>query len=722
MMNFGPETAFSRVIPVFEPLKKEGDYQKRNIRAFGTGQYQYSRKYPEKGKDFNVKFYPEGGRLIKGVPTKVAFEATDKSGHPIDIQGSILSSNKDTIVSFKTIHEGKGMFTIIPDESPLMAELKYNGKTKKINLPETFATGYSLSVDNLSNLDSIYVTIYRPDKYNRKDTVGIALTSHGILKVYTALASYFKKPVRVAFDRRELSSGVSEVTLIDAKGRKIADRMFFNPLDSNSCVVLRYDLDKKEYRPYEAVNMTVSLSNKKGNPVISPFSLSVRDGHDDMECKRNILTDLLLTSDIKGFVANPEYYFEADDNIHRSHLDLLMMVQGWRKYSWESLADNRNDNLRFMQELNGIEIAGTVRSLTNKPMPDVDVTAFLIKGDTDDKSLPPMDMTKTDSLGRFSFTVNIDDRWSLILNTSKNDKLIDSQISLDKEFIPIPRQYHINELYLSSFSKQNENINESFVFAESADTSLVEDSILYQSPNDKSIWLDEIEVKSKRSWKDNDREQAKHKSVAYYDVNNEVNSLRDNGGYIDLGSDIHDFILKKNPEFRSIYVNGEQTLLYKLKYPIIVVDYERLNNRSPEEYYKYKSVKLESIKSIAVSESDYMLRRYSWPLVTPDTLYKHFSCVVMIETDPDGKVMFDGGKGIRKTSVNGYDTPQEFYSPDYSVMPIEKDYRRTLYWNPAILPDEKGRAKVRFYNNSSHGPLKVDMQTMTSTGALGTSQ
>ena len=161
-------------------------------------------------------------------------------------------------------------------------------------------------------------------------------------------------------------------------------------------------------------------------------------------------------------------------------------------------------------------------------------------------------------------------------------------------------------------------------------------------------------------------------------------------------------------------------LVYVYKIHIIVVDYERLNDSSPEEYYKYKNVKLESIKSIAVSESDYMLRRYSWPLVTPDTLYKHFSCVVMIETDPDGKVMIDGGKGIRKTSVHGYDTPQEFYSPDYSVMPREKDYRRTIYWNPAILPDEKGRATVRFYNNSSRNAFKVDMQTVTPTGALGT--
>ncbi|MDE6636728.1 MAG: hypothetical protein K2K32_00675, partial [Muribaculaceae bacterium] len=230
MMNFGPETAFSRVIPVFEAPKKEGDYNNRNIRGFGTGQYQYTRKYPESGKDFNIKFYPEGGRLIKGIPTKVAFEAKDKNGHPIDIQGYVLSSNRDTIISFTTLHEGKGMFSIIPDGNPMMAVVRSNGKTKKLNLPETFPTGYTLSIDNLSNADSIYVTVNRSDKHNKKDTVGIALTSHGVLKVYTALASSFRKPVQVAFDRKELSSGVAEATLIDVTGRKIADRMFFNPM------------------------------------------------------------------------------------------------------------------------------------------------------------------------------------------------------------------------------------------------------------------------------------------------------------------------------------------------------------------------------------------------------------------------------------------------------------------------------------------------------------
>ncbi len=722
MMNFGPETAFSRVIPVFDAPKKEGDYQKRDMRGFGTGQYQYSRKYPEKGKDINVRFYPEGGRLIKGISTKVAFEAKDKNGHPIDIQGHILSSNRDTVISFKTEHEGKGIFSIISDGTPMIAEVRNNGKTKKLNLPEIFPAGYSLSVDNISNPDSIYVTIERADNYNRKDTVGVAISSQGVLKVYTALASFFRKPVRVAFDRKELSSGVAEAILIDVTGRKIADRMFFNPMYANGSVDMTYDFDKKEYRPYEAVNMTVSLLDKKGNPVSSPFSMSVRDGDSDMEWNRNIMTDLLLMSDIKGYVSNPGYYFESDDSVHRHHLDLLMMVQGWRKYAWESLGEQRIENLRFKPEDKGIEIAGTVRSLTNKPMADVDVTAFLINRDTDDdKSIPPMDMSRTDSTGRFSFTVNIDDIWTLILNTAQNNKLIHSQISLDKEFVPEPRQYYTSEMEVPSLLKQNVLINESSEIAESSE-STDDENLSSKSSDDKSIWLEELEVKSKRSWKDNDREQTKHKSVAYYDVNSEINAIRDDGGYIDVGADIHDLLLKKNPEFRSQYINGEQTLLYKLKYPIIVIDYERLNNSSPEEYYKYKNVKLESIKSIAISESDYMLRRYSWVEIPLDTLYRNFSCVVMIETNPDGKVMVDGGKGIRKTSMHGYDTPQEFYSPDYSVMPLEKDYRRTLFWDPAILPDERGKAKIKFYNNSNRSNFKVDMQTVTSTGALGSSQ
>ena len=723
MMNFGPETAFSRVIPVFDAPKKAGDWQKRNIRTYGSGKYQYSRKSPEKGKNMDVRFYPEGGRLIKGIPVMVAFEATDKSGHPIEAQGYVLSEDRDTVCSFKTEHEGKGVFKIVPDGNPLTAMVKHGDKTRKVTLPETYTEGYTLNVDNTSDPDSIHVTVDREGIYNRKDTVGVVLTSHGIMKVYTALASSFRKPVRISFDRSNLPSGVAEATLVDITGRKIADRMFFNPSDSSGHIDIGYEFDKNGYKPYEAVNVTVSLSDSEGYPVRAPFSMSIRDGSDEAVWNRNIMTDLLLMSDIRGYVAEPEYYFGSADSVRRSHLDLLMMVQGWRKYPWESHTEKKSDNLRFRPEDEGIEIAGTVRSLTNKKMAGVDVTAFLMKGDVDeDRSIPPMDVTKTDSVGRFSFTVNIDGRWSVMLNTSGNNRLVDSQIALDREYVPQPRKYRLYEMEVPLLSV-HDNPGESVGMQDSESASDVSDGSASSQPaDDQSIWLDEVEVISKRNWRDDARTEARKRSIAYYDVDDEVNTLRDEGAYIDMGCDIHKLIKKVNPNFMTVDYYGEEELRYKGKMPLIVVDYERLSGPTPDDYYWYKNTRLESIKSISVSEDAYMKGKYCCNYMSMWEADEVYSCVVMIETYPDGRIMVDGGKGIRKTSVHGYDVPQEFYSPDYSVQPLEKDYRRTLYWNPEVIPDENGKVTVRFHNNSSCRDFKVDMQTVTPTGALGTSR
>lgn len=741
MMNFGPETAFSRVIPVFDAPKKEGDYLKRKIRSFGSGHYQYSRKRPKKGEDFDVRFFPEGGHLIKGIPIKVAFEATDKTGHPIDIQGCILSANQDTIITFRTKHEGKGIFVIKPDRNPMIADLKWNDKTKRISLPDVDSDGYSLAVDNLSNKDSVSITIRRGGISHRKDTVGVVLTSHGIMKVYSALASSFKSPVSVSFDRNDLSPGVVEATLIDITGHKIADRMFFNLTDSLNRIDMSYEFDKTDYEPYEEINMTVSLSDSGGDRVRSPFSMSVRDGSCEVDWNRNIMTDLLLMSDIKGYVTNPGYYFAHEDSVSRNNLDLLMMVQGWRKYSWESLKENRNDNLRFKPETDGIDICGKVKSFKNKPMSGVDVTAFLMKGDREvGKSLPPMDVTRTDSLGRYSFTVNIDGPWSLILNTCRKHRLINSQISLDKAFVPHPRQYNIYEMEIPSLLKKENFANDEFVRQTEMNPDDTPDDFYdtNQDSKDKAVWLDEVVVKAKQNWKDDARSNLRKNSVAYYEVDDEVNDLRDKGEYINIGSNIHDIIMKVNPNFTSINYCGEdltrykgelpltvgdEILLYKGKMPLIVIDYERIASPEPYDYYKYKNIRLESIKSISVSEATHLKGQYCWNLMSLKDADETFSCVVMIETYPDDKIIVDGGKGIRKTKVHGYDSPQEFYSPDYSSMPLEKDYRRTLYWNPAILPDERGRVKVRFYNNGNRNSnLIVDMQTITSTGAMGASR
>ena len=96
-----------------------------------------------------------------------------------------------------------------------------------------------------------------------------------------------------------------------------------------------------------------------------------------------------------------------------------------------------------------------------------------------------------------------------------------------------------------------------------------------------------------------------------------------------------------------------------------------------------------------------------------------FSCIVFIELYPFGQIPSDGAKGVRKTWLEGYSGAREFYSPDYSALPPEPDYRRTLYWNPNVTTDENGKARIQFYNNSRSRFFSISAETVTQQGVIG---
>ena len=98
----------------------------------------------------------------------------------------------------------------------------------------------------------------------------------------------------------------------------MADRLFFvnhHDYDLNPITVSGM---QSEYQPFEAVNLQFQAP-----PGTGPISISVRDGaHEDPTYDTgNIVTDLLLSSELKGFIAYPDYYFESDDETHRRALD-----------------------------------------------------------------------------------------------------------------------------------------------------------------------------------------------------------------------------------------------------------------------------------------------------------------------------------------------------------------------------------------------------------------
>ena len=135
MLNFGEEIIFSRVLPVFDKPANPGEYKEKNIQKYAVYKYPQTRKKAMKAKKVNLKFFPEGGNLVKGVPSQVAFEVTDAYGNPITLFGRIINRRKEEIGHFATIHEGRGVFTYIPTgEDADKAEVELGGKKYRFDL------------------------------------------------------------------------------------------------------------------------------------------------------------------------------------------------------------------------------------------------------------------------------------------------------------------------------------------------------------------------------------------------------------------------------------------------------------------------------------------------------------------------------------------------------------------------------------------------------------
>lgn len=309
---------YSRVVPVYSKPERQGDY---------NGKYMYDRPKMEMPfaakKSLSCKFYPEGGCLVAGLRSRVAFELTDQDGQAVNMTGQL-----DDGTQLQTKHLGRGTFTVCPKDvsDRPVARFVWNGDTYNFRLPKSDEAGAVVTLaDNVSgnqlnmNLQSKGC---RPMAY--------AVLCRGQLRTFHTLSS---NQTKVALLLDSLPTGVNELQVFADDGSVLADRLFFvnhhDAIDPISVIA-----DKRDYMPYEPIRVTVKrMGGAKANAL--PLSVSVRDTRTDDTSYANgdLMADMLLCSDLKGFVASPAYYFEKDDVAHRQALDLLMLVQGWRKYA-----------------------------------------------------------------------------------------------------------------------------------------------------------------------------------------------------------------------------------------------------------------------------------------------------------------------------------------------------------------------------------------------------
>ena len=334
-------TVYSRVVPVYETPEKHGDYNMKYI-----VERPKQRLDKELKANLKVNFYPEGGHLIAGTKARVAFEAVNELGEHISISGSIGSQ------TIKTEHEGRGVFTIdVPEDGHLEAHFNYANKDYNIKLPKSEKTGCALNVSTEG--ETINAKIMLRGVPTNVDYAAVVL-SQGVLKEFKRFSPSGSDYITINIDTNNLPSGVSNLIIIDNEGRPMADRLFFvnhHNLDNGHITLSTKNMD---YQPYEAIDLELQVP--EGTDQIS---VSIRDsGTDDTTFDTgNIMTELLLSSELKGFIPHPDYYFEVDDQQHRHHLDLLMMVQGWRRYNYGDITSKKP--LRYSPE-QGLSVEGNV--------------------------------------------------------------------------------------------------------------------------------------------------------------------------------------------------------------------------------------------------------------------------------------------------------------------------------------------------------------------------
>ena len=753
---------YSRVLPVYSKSDQPGDYDVRRM-------YQRPKQdipQPKKDKLF-VSFYPEGGHLIAGVENRVAFEAVDQYGEAINISGTINGNNGQSL-KIQTEHMGRGIFSMTPSDKRLEARFTFRGKNYTISLPHAEQQGVAI------RLDDTQLRILSKNLPQDKD-YAVSILCRGALKYFSRLspnASHFSLPLD------SLPTGVNELTLFDSDGRIWASRQFFvNHHDYDTALIIPEEnlLPAKTYQPYEKVELPVIC---QGVTTPTTFSLSIRDTNTDEPTYNNgnLMTDMLLSSDLRGFIAKPSYYFEADDETHRRHLDLLLMVQGWRKYKWKELADTTH-TLRYQPETT-LTVEGMVCKVLDvaEVQPD-EVLAWQdgqVAGDTTidyDEEGNQTSTTEYFDIERANDNIGINNKGvrkevvveaEITVGTPSGSTQSAGTTQRTKDgrfFFQIPPFYGLGYLNMKAYSpsdsikKNMASRKDKKVYDEKAypdyfvkrdvffpmttqpynyyqnhmpdvDTDMLIDTLSTFSMENDVHQLANINVKGHRRG----RRGIDWKKPAYvldaYDMYNELTDRGLSFGYFDMRQfplQVCRYLYGNMGLHKKFNIDGRlENFTYWRNYSPLNRGAEEAEqaglfrpNRTAQSIYPH--LLLSRLQDIRVF-SDYEPRNPDSTMV--DRELSAAATVEMVPIPSDGRqVVFRD----RHIVFHGFNEPEDFYQPDYSQRQPEDrpaDYRRTLYWNPNAVTDEQGRFVATFYNNGKETRVRMSAAGVTTDGRL----
>lgn len=651
----------------------------------------YGRKpanlYEEKTPALRLEFFPEGGNLVQGLQNTIAFKVTDEQGLPREFRGMIHEGNGREVARVKTQHDGMGMFDLTPGSGDYYAVAADEPGGPRYPLPPATERGVVLTL--IPHPDGQFFEL----RQKWGDTLHRAAYMVGQMQhhvVFRQEFNSFRESIQGLIKTRDLRSGIMQVTIFNPEGIPLAERLCF--------------VDNGEYRlEASLVPDTVGREAKDRNrfhvalrdTVDGNFSISVIDADYAVSREENIFSGLLLSSDLRGYVHRPAWYFTNQNDSTRAALDLLMMTHGWRRFSWTAVP--AVSDLAY-KDPGFVRIAGrvTLRE-SKKPFDQKRMLVYIIGSD----SARTVQSVLTDREGRFLIdSLLFFGPARLLLSDARGKKGLYIDAALDGDtlhrFFNLPRLADIptghefrtagstRERYLANLAalKEGPGITLEEVKLKVRSKSRLQEveeryaSGLFSGMSTKSIDLTDS------------RETAAYTNIFDY--------LQFRIPGLEIGTDGADYVVyyRQGPSASSM---GE--------IPMTIFVNEVVSDATTVASIRANEVALVKVFSSFVGASG-----------------NGAGGVLAIYTKK-GDDLFNISSGRSfNLRYNGFSVIREYYSPDYHAQPAERsqaDRRITLQWKPDIMvrginPD----IPFVFYNNDSAKKFFVVVEGMTVDGRM----
>ena len=436
MRNFGDDYFFKRQIEILNP-----EYSDQLYRQDKLANKRLKKKSIRKSEKLDIQFFPDGGDLVNGLESRVAFKAVNELGQGVDIQGEIQDNKGNRITEFQSFYQGMGGFSLKPSagEKYHAVVSSDNENDVKVPLPESLKSGFVLTVDN-TNSKEIKVKIS-----------GTSNASPIFLIGQTRGQVYYNRSVNLESGSAEIKipvnlfpTGITQLTLFDQSSIPQCERLVF--INHNDVLNIGLETDKNNYGPREKIVLKINAKNVSNHPVDGNFSLSVTENesnNDRGDFYSGITSYLLLTSDLKGRIQNPDYYFQKNTSETRTALDYLMMTQGWRRFSWENVIGSVPVKIEYFVE-KGLSVEGKVtKELFGLPLKYLPVNLTILSGYNDFYE------TRTNDKGRFLFNLpDYEDTLDIEITAKRENGRKNLVIYIDATELPE------REVLFSSYSKE----------------------------------------------------------------------------------------------------------------------------------------------------------------------------------------------------------------------------------------------------------------------------